>query len=150
MIILATRSSEFPWAIILNCPSADQLFTSIIQQFKISLFTTWWVTVVNTVGHHSAPSSSDLGIHSFPPLLGLLATGSSLLSPSIAECFSQICSYIYCLIKARVWWPGPLASAGPLWRAIPFPELQLTTMPTGLQYKISGLQLKGLQDAGSM
>lgn len=111
IIILATCSSEFPRAIILNCPSADQLFTSTIQQFKISLFSTWWVTAVNTVGYHSASSSSDLGVHLLPLLLGLLATGSSWQNPSIAENFSQICSYIYCLIKARL--QKPLTNSGP-------------------------------------
>lgn len=108
IIILATCSSEFPWAIILNCPLADQWFTSTTQQFKISLFSTWWLIVVNTVGYHSASSSSDLGIHLLPLLLGLLATGSSWQNPSAAENFSQICSYLYCLIKARVQKPLPI------------------------------------------
>ena len=118
IIILATCSSEFPWAIILNCPLADQLFTSTIQQFKISLFSTW-VIVVNTVGYHSASSSSDLGIHLLPLLLGLLATGSSWQNPSTAENFSQICSYIYCLIKARVQTPLPIQA---LLKGYPIPR----------------------------
>lgn len=130
IIILATCSSNFHEQYF-STPLADQWFTSTIQQFKISLFSTWWVIVVNTVGYHSASSSGSLGIHLLPLLLGLLATGSSWQNPSTAENFSQICSYLYCpLIRQEYKNPYQFR---PFWRAIPSLELQLTCMPTGLK-----------------